>query len=225
MCKSAHECGWVVTYVAATDDGYSIEFLNDIDGFGDLKSATIFNKAETPLFPSQSWVPTDQLADSLLETIQDRSELMWIADYQAFPCSDEGAPLVWWHLMVCRSCGHEWKDVFDEPRRRVRCAKCASIVEVPPDLVEWTGPSHPVLRSLWDKLPPVGIEAIAIGNGFKARKLSSGILIIDELGNRVELNNIEAGLVVGLRHSTTGTELSITLDEKGFKLPEGEDRI
>lgn len=223
MCESALKSGWLVIYAAELDDGYSIEFLNTSSGFGDLESASIFEKADKPLFANQSWVHTRDLGQMLLNMMQDRADLMCIPDFDdACNASDEGAPLVWLHLMLCRSCGHEWKAVFDAPRQRVRCGKCSSIVEIPQDLVEWVGPANPILRELWEKLPPVGIEAVELGNGFKARTISAGVVVMDDLGNRIELSNLEDGLGVIVHNGGARVRLQMTVHAKGFSIEETE---
>lgn len=222
MPQTEQDSGWLAMYVASTDTGYTIEFLNINDGFGALSAATTIKSPDKPLFAGQSWVHPSELKSKLLRFMQTTADLAWLPDFEDTPNDEHGAPIIWSHITLCLACNARSKIEASKRIARTTCSKCKSVIDIFPETITWIGPNSPHLIELWHALPSPNAEQITFGDGFTASDIPSGALITDPLGNKIQIMSTVDGLSVQLHHHNDGRTLALLLNGAGFRVIDKE---
>lgn len=154
--------------------------------------------------------------------MQTKADLAWLPDFEDVPQDEHGAPIVWSHITICAACNASSKVEASKVLTRTICRKCRSVVEIFPEAVNWLGPVASELIKLWKALPAPDALLWDLTEGFTAQQIPAGMLVADQLGNKIELRNAPEGLTVHLRPHHEGRTLSLLLDGADFTLIEQE---
>lgn len=205
------------TIISSTGKIQSIAFWNIERGWTNFCSATIVTETIAMEEDGAFWCSLENFLAVMFKLIKHRGNLPALLDFAPFMVDDHGTPNVIRHTLFCDACEHRWTSVDSQIKTKFRCPRCHNTVEALPPAIEWIGPPHPLLKELWELLPPSGDIAIRLSGGLAITRADYGFGCEDPLGHRLLVSTKKDGLMITVISADNATA-RVELGKDGIKI-------